>query len=393
MTRAPSACARSAARTRASASSRSRSSQTPRSHSTSRSRPRAASRHSRREARALPAARCRGAMRSRGSRRARSGVAPPRASERIDLLLTTDLLSEGLDLGDASVVVHLDLPWTPARLEQRVGRSRRLGAPHARTWVYAYAPPAAAERLLGGGAAAAREAARGRPDHRRRRRDIAVARTARPTKRPPPARASACTRSSQRGARNALRSEQNSSSPPRTAAGARCCCAARDGAHTVLGASLDDGEPTDDPETLLAVAELAAAARDASPDARAIERALAAGARWLERRSASEAIGGAAIFRAASRRSALRRIAGIAQRAPHHRRALIAPMAAQARRVVAAPFGVGAERILDAHRRCAARRRSVAPRAQRIRGDPRAGPLARQQAAPALIAVIVIDVQ
>lgn len=57
-------------------------------------------------------------------------AAPPRDVERIDCLLTTDLLSEGINLQDASVVVHLDLPWTPARLEQRVGRARRIGSTH-----------------------------------------------------------------------------------------------------------------------------------------------------------------------------------------------------------------------------------------------------------------------
>ncbi|HET7550420.1 MAG TPA: DEAD/DEAH box helicase, partial [Gemmatimonadaceae bacterium] len=56
-----------------------------------------------------------------------SGVRAPRDIDRIDLLIATDLLSEGVNLHDASVVVHLDLPWTPARLEQRVGRSRRMG--------------------------------------------------------------------------------------------------------------------------------------------------------------------------------------------------------------------------------------------------------------------------
>jgi len=49
-------------------------------------------------------------------------------ADRIDLLVTTDLLSEGVNLQSASVVVHLDLSWNPARLEQRVGRLRRLGA-------------------------------------------------------------------------------------------------------------------------------------------------------------------------------------------------------------------------------------------------------------------------
>lgn len=68
--------------------------------------------------------------------------------ERVDLLLCTDLLSEGVDLRAASVIVHLDLPWNPARLEQRVGRARRLGSAHDAIHVYTFVPPAAAERML-----------------------------------------------------------------------------------------------------------------------------------------------------------------------------------------------------------------------------------------------------
>ena len=67
---------------------------------------------------------------------------------RISLLVTTDVLSEGLDLQNASVVIHLDLPWNPARLEQRVGRVRRLGSSHDEVHVYAMSPPASAERVL-----------------------------------------------------------------------------------------------------------------------------------------------------------------------------------------------------------------------------------------------------
>ncbi|HET6680496.1 MAG TPA: DEAD/DEAH box helicase [Gemmatimonadaceae bacterium] len=73
--------------------------------------------------------------------------APPRA-QSITLLLATDLLAEGLDLRDAGVVVHLDLPWTGARLEQRVGRARRPSSPHDSIAVYALQPPARAEKLL-----------------------------------------------------------------------------------------------------------------------------------------------------------------------------------------------------------------------------------------------------
>ena len=71
-----------------------------------------------------------------------------RDCERIALLVATDVLSEGLDLQNASVVIHLDLPWNPARLEQRVGRVRRLGSPHDEVHVYALASPASSERVL-----------------------------------------------------------------------------------------------------------------------------------------------------------------------------------------------------------------------------------------------------
>jgi hypothetical protein len=69
-------------------------------------------------------------------------------AERVDLLLTTDVLSEGVNLQGASVVLHLDLTWNPARLEQRVGRLRRFGAARDSISVYVFAPPAPAERLL-----------------------------------------------------------------------------------------------------------------------------------------------------------------------------------------------------------------------------------------------------
>jgi hypothetical protein len=40
-------------------------------------------------------------------------------------LITTDVAAEGLDLSRLHRVIHYDLPWTPARMEQRDGRSRR----------------------------------------------------------------------------------------------------------------------------------------------------------------------------------------------------------------------------------------------------------------------------
>jgi len=75
--------------------------------------------------------------------------APPSRSNAVTLLLTTDLLSEGVNLQDANVVLHLDLPWTPARMEQRLGRIARLGSEHERVHSYAIRPPASASAITG----------------------------------------------------------------------------------------------------------------------------------------------------------------------------------------------------------------------------------------------------
>jgi hypothetical protein len=72
----------------------------------------------------------------------------PSDADAIDVLLATDLLSEGLNLQDAAVVVHLDLPWTAARLTQRMGRVWRIGSRHDCVYEYALAPPAPAAALL-----------------------------------------------------------------------------------------------------------------------------------------------------------------------------------------------------------------------------------------------------
>lgn len=68
--------------------------------------------------------------------------------ERIDLLIATDLLSEGVNLQDASIAIHLDLPWTSARLAQRVGRVARLGSRHDVVTAYTFRPSPRAEAIV-----------------------------------------------------------------------------------------------------------------------------------------------------------------------------------------------------------------------------------------------------
>lgn len=48
-------------------------------------------------------------------------------SGRIKIVFCSDAASEGLNLQAARVLINVDVPWTPARLEQRIGRIARLG--------------------------------------------------------------------------------------------------------------------------------------------------------------------------------------------------------------------------------------------------------------------------
>ncbi len=73
---------------------------------------------------------------------------PPPVHQAIRLLLTTDILAEGVNLQDAGVVVHLDLPWTAALRDQRVGRCARMGSRWPSVAVYSLAPSLPVERVI-----------------------------------------------------------------------------------------------------------------------------------------------------------------------------------------------------------------------------------------------------
>jgi hypothetical protein len=74
-------------------------------------------------------------------------VAPFRA-EGIDLLIATDVLSEGQNLQDAQYLVNYDLHWNPVRMIQRAGRIDRLFSPHATVVIHNLMPERELEVLL-----------------------------------------------------------------------------------------------------------------------------------------------------------------------------------------------------------------------------------------------------
>tara|TARA_R110002072_G_scaffold302737_2_gene488206 strand:- start:29880 stop:32783 length:2904 start_codon:yes stop_codon:yes gene_type:complete len=50
--------------------------------------------------------------------------------ERADILVATEAAAEGVNLQFCSLIVNFDLPWNPARIEQRIGRCHRYGQKH-----------------------------------------------------------------------------------------------------------------------------------------------------------------------------------------------------------------------------------------------------------------------
>ena len=72
----------------------------------------------------------------------------PLRAQSIELLIATDVLSEGQNLQDAQFLVNYDLPWNPVRLIQRAGRIDRLFSPHDRVYIYNLMPEEGLEDLL-----------------------------------------------------------------------------------------------------------------------------------------------------------------------------------------------------------------------------------------------------
>ena len=70
-------------------------------------------------------------------------------SEEIDILICTDVLSEGQNLQDAGVLVNYDLHWNPVRMIQRAGRIDRLGTNYEELFIYNCFPEEGLEALLG----------------------------------------------------------------------------------------------------------------------------------------------------------------------------------------------------------------------------------------------------
>ncbi len=72
----------------------------------------------------------------------------PTAQDKYDLLFTTDVLSEGVNLQQAGRIINYDLPWNPMRLVQRHGRIDRIGSKHRTVNLCCFFPAKNLDTLL-----------------------------------------------------------------------------------------------------------------------------------------------------------------------------------------------------------------------------------------------------
>ena len=69
--------------------------------------------------------------------------------DRFDIVVTTDVLAEGVNLQQARHIINYDLPWNPMRLVQRHGRIDRIGSSHLAVYLRCVFPDAQLDDLLG----------------------------------------------------------------------------------------------------------------------------------------------------------------------------------------------------------------------------------------------------
>lgn len=67
----------------------------------------------------------------------------------IRILITTDVLAEGVNLHRSNILINYDLPWNPTRVLQRAGRVNRLGTVHTDIFIYNFFPTTQADIHLG----------------------------------------------------------------------------------------------------------------------------------------------------------------------------------------------------------------------------------------------------
>ena len=68
--------------------------------------------------------------------------------DNYDVIVTTEVLAEGVNLHRANAILNYDTPWNATRLMQRIGRVNRIGSPYDKVFVYNFYPSAQSDNII-----------------------------------------------------------------------------------------------------------------------------------------------------------------------------------------------------------------------------------------------------
>ena len=67
---------------------------------------------------------------------------PEKQENEYDVIITTEVLAEGINLHRSNTILNYDVPWNSTRLMQRIGRVNRIGSTAKKIYVYNFYPSA-----------------------------------------------------------------------------------------------------------------------------------------------------------------------------------------------------------------------------------------------------------
>ncbi|MEA1955045.1 MAG: helicase-related protein [Campylobacterota bacterium] len=65
-----------------------------------------------------------------------------------NVIISTDTLSEGVNMHKSNIIYNYDIPWNSTRLMQRIGRINRIGTKHDQIHIYNFKPTAQSEKYI-----------------------------------------------------------------------------------------------------------------------------------------------------------------------------------------------------------------------------------------------------
>lgn len=72
----------------------------------------------------------------------------PKQKDDYNVIISTDTLSEGVNMHRSNIIYNYDIPWNSTRLMQRIGRINRIGTKHQEIHIFNFKPTSQSENLI-----------------------------------------------------------------------------------------------------------------------------------------------------------------------------------------------------------------------------------------------------